>query len=635
MVCGPNGAGKSSILLAISLVLGQAHTERAKRLSDLIRWGEDQARISLLLDNSPREGNRPFPQYHIDTVEVTRILKKGGDYMYLLQGQPISKEKTVEIFNRLGLNPDNMLIIMHQLMVGRFALISPGEKLLMLEEAVGFQSYRADVLDANTRLKKAMSEEESLAAVLESTQETYQYWKREYEKYQKKKELEEKLRRLQGELLWGRVEKRETALAKLDERIESRKRTIESIEEKIGEAEKQLHTKQRALESTLKEMRQLEEKRIKLEKEAAQAETDLEWSKLQDRDLAEDLEILARVLSATEQIGSSQETHSVIGPLRELRERLASRRSKAEELLSSSSSKKMQQSLTSAIQEYDRASRATDKAIEQLIDSRVQFEVLGFRRKLLLEEYRSLQSQRRIAKQELAPLLRSAERLGPRPSKIRKIIEIEMAIAAAEEELRPLAHISEEVEKMYSSYVGLVKDLKEKAELVTKNREETLRELAKRCDMWKTVVGSFLEELSARYNTILAGIGASGAARLVEARDVEKAGLELLVSFRGGKMGSLDGLAQSGGERSVALMAFLLTLQQHIKSPFRAIDEFDVHLDPRNREMISDLIVSSFMESGGGQYLAITPGQIGSIKDSTHVIVVQNISGASVVSEVK
>ena len=635
MVCGPNGAGKSSILLAISLVLGQAHTERAKRLSDLIRWGEDQARISLLLDNSPKEGNRPFPQYHIDTVEVTRILKKGGDYMYLLQGQPISKEKTVEIFNRLGLNPDNMLIIMHQLMVGRFALISPGEKLLMLEEAVGFQSYRADVLDANTRLKKAMSEEESLAAVLESTQETYQYWKREYEKYQKKKELEEKLRRLQGELLWGRVEKRETALAKLDERIESRKRTIESIEEKIGEAEKQLHTKQRALESTLKEMRQLEEKRIKLEKEAAQAETDLEWSKLQDQDLAEDLEILARVFSATEQIGPSQETHSVIGPLRELRERLASRRSEAEELLSSSSSKKMQQSLTSAIQEYDRASRATDKAIEQLIDSRVQFEVLGFRRKLLLEEYRSLQSQRRIAKQELAPLLRSAERLGPRPSKIRKITEIEMAIAAAEEEFRPLAHISEEVEKMYSSYVGLVKDLKEKAELVTKNREETLRELAKRCDMWKTVVGSFLEELSARYNTILAGIGASGAARLVEARDVEKAGLELLVSFRGGKMGSLDGLAQSGGERSVALMAFLLALQQHIKSPFRAIDEFDVHLDPRNREMISDLIVSSFMESGGGQYLAITPGQIGSIKDSTHVIVVQNISGASGVSEVK
>jgi len=133
LICGPNGAGKSSILLAISLVLGQAHTERAKKLSDLIRWGEDQARISVLLDNSMKEGRRPFPQYRTDTLEVTRILKRGGDYSYLLQGTPVSKEKIVDIFSRIGLNPNNMLIIMHQLMVGRFALIAPREKLLMLE----------------------------------------------------------------------------------------------------------------------------------------------------------------------------------------------------------------------------------------------------------------------------------------------------------------------------------------------------------------------------------------------------------------------------------------------------------------------------------------------------------------------
>ena len=51
-------------------------------------------------------------------------------------------------------------------------------------------------------------------------------------------------------------------------------------------------------------------------------------------------------------------------------------------------------------------------------------------------------------------------------------------------------------------------------------------------------------------------------------------------------------MTQSGGERSIALMAFLLALQQHIASPFRAIDEFDVHLDPKNREVISKLIVA-------------------------------------------
>ena len=635
LIAGPNGAGKSSILLAISLVLGQAYTERSKRLSDLIRWGENQARISLLLDNSLKEGKRPFPQYHTDTVDVTRILRKGGDYGYLLQGRPTSKERVVEVFTRIGVNPDNMLIIMHQLMVGRFASISPQEKLHMLEEAVGFESYRADVIDADTRLRKALSEEESLAAVLESTQETYQYWKKEYEKYQKKRELEEKLRRLQSELLWGRVERRETALAKLDDKIESRKRTIELTEAKITEAKEALGTKRRTLDSALNKRHQLEEKRIGLEREITRTETDLRWAKLQTRNTVEELETLSRVLAGQKNPSSGQASSTMIEPLIELREQLESRKKEFEALSVSSSLKDVQADLSSLTEELKKTHQTVDTAIERVIEARVQFEVLQFRKKLLSDELRGLQAQRGIAKQELTPLIKRAERTGSRPTKIRNIGDLEMAIAASEELLRPLAHISEEVEKMYTSYVGLVKDLKEKAELVAKNREEVLRELAKRFDMWKSVVHNFLAQLGDRYSGILSTIGASGNVRLVEARDIEKAGLELLVSFKGGKPTPLDGLTQSGGERSVALMAFLLALQQHIKSPFRAIDEFDVHLDPRNREMVSDLIVSSFKEAREEQYVAITPGQIEAVRENVHVIVVQNVSGLSEISEVK
>ncbi|MFB6216003.1 MAG: AAA family ATPase, partial [Candidatus Aenigmatarchaeota archaeon] len=43
LITGPNGAGKSSILLAISVALGQSHTERSRKLSDLIRRGEEMA----------------------------------------------------------------------------------------------------------------------------------------------------------------------------------------------------------------------------------------------------------------------------------------------------------------------------------------------------------------------------------------------------------------------------------------------------------------------------------------------------------------------------------------------------------------------------------------------------------------
>jgi chromosome segregation ATPase len=113
LICGPNGAGKSSILLAISVVLGQTYTERARRLSDLIRWGADEARITLQLDNRARGQGKPFPQYHVDTVTVTRILKRNGSYQYLVQDHPVAKGDVTVALERYGLNPDNILVIMH------------------------------------------------------------------------------------------------------------------------------------------------------------------------------------------------------------------------------------------------------------------------------------------------------------------------------------------------------------------------------------------------------------------------------------------------------------------------------------------------------------------------------------------
>ncbi len=137
LIVGPNGAGKSSILLAISVVLGQAYTERSRKLSELIRWGEQEARISIKLDNKSTKGTRPFPQARTDQVLITRVLKRNGDYLYLLNNKPVSKMELGEGLSGLGLNPDNMLVIMHQLMVGRFGSVSPVEKLLMLEDAIG------------------------------------------------------------------------------------------------------------------------------------------------------------------------------------------------------------------------------------------------------------------------------------------------------------------------------------------------------------------------------------------------------------------------------------------------------------------------------------------------------------------
>jgi chromosome segregation protein len=207
-------------------------------------------------------------------------------------------------------------------------------------------------------------------------------------------------------------------------------------------------------------------------------------------------------------------------------------------------------------------------------------------------------------------------------------------IGAVEQQIRPLASISEDVEKMYSSYTKVYEDLRQKAAQVAKNREEVNTELDKRLTRWRDVLTRFLEESTGKYNEILATVGAGGGIRLVSSRDIENCGIEILVGFKGNNPTPLDAFTQSGGERSIAMMAFLLALQQHITSPFRAIDEFDVHMDPKNRELVTQLIIASSKNLIQDQYLAITPGQI-NVTNECHVIVVQNIEGSSSVSELK
>lgn len=616
LICGPNGAGKSSILLGVSVVLGQAYTERSKRLSDLIKWGTDEARITLILDNSGKK--RPFPHYHSDVVTVTRVLKQNGTYYYLLQNKPAAKTTITDVFRSMGLNPDNIMVIMHQFMVGRFAAVSSQDKLKMLEEAVGFQSYREEVVDARARLDSVMSEEHSLAQVLESTKETHDYWKREYDRFLQKRQLETKLEVLKRELLWSRIQKRREALTRIESRIESKTRAIQSIETKIQELAESKKKRQAKFDEINLGRMELEDKRVDLVKEITTHELNLEWT----TNLLQNFQSVETELGIAPDKPEPQALSKLKVSWTETGEESQKGLSRAKEKMGLLADK------------IADASGRLEDALSRLIDTNVEYEVSGFKRKLLSEEIADLQTQVRLAKEELDPMVASGEKGGPPIESPRKIFDVMLDIGAMEEQVKPLASISEDVERMYSSYAKVYEELRQKADQVAQSRQEVLTELDKRLSRWREVLATFLEDLTVRYNQTLGTVAATGAIRVISSRDIEKCGLEILVGFKGNKPTPLDAFTQSGGERSIAMMAFLLALQQHITSPFRAIDEFDVHMDPKNRELVTNLIMSSSKNLVEGQYVAITPGEI-NVTDNCHVIVVQNIEGTSVVSELK
>lgn len=82
---------------------------------------------------------------------------------------------------------------------------------------------------------------------------------------------------------------------------------------------------------------------------------------------------------------------------------------------------------------------------------------------------------------------------------------------------------------------------------------------------------------------------------------------------------SRDLKSLSGGERSYSTVAFLLSLWSIVESPLLFLDEFDVFMDQINRSFAMELILSAAKENLNGQYVFLTPQEMGNIRPDEYV----------------
>jgi chromosome segregation ATPase len=613
VIGGPNGAGKSSLLLAISVGLGQSYTERSRKLSDLIRWGKSQARVTLILDNSKRGGKRPVPRYSKDKIFLTRVLRRDGKYWFELENRAATKQDVERLLGKFGVDPDNMLIIMHQSMVEQFTVLSNLEKLRMVEAAVGLEPFRENVLQAQRKLTRILSQEESVSKLLESAEQTLNYWREQYAKYQEKKQLQTKRRFLDRELVWAEVERREGILKGLQADRHKEEEILNRIEEEAKTVKGQLEGQQSQQKTLKDEMKTVFSERLNLERGIAENEST--FSIVQQ--LLEEVAVLEPAI----QKSASQFKLLRNENLREMLENSRQHLSKVNEKV------KENQTKIQSIEE------AAEKVTDQVLDNHIQLALLQYRRENVMANLEKIDAALKDTKSSLNAATVKAEQSGARIAVLKGTAEILDEIRVTDGHLAALADVSEDIERMYESYSKLYLELKEKAQVVAENREKTLEEVKVRMEAWRNVMQSLLERVNLEYQKIMGQTLAAGEVRLANGHDIETAGLEILVGFKGGKPMALDAYTQSGGERTTATMSFLLALQQHVRSPFRAVDEYDIHMDPKNRETIARMLLSTIKDAVA-QYIIITPSQITFAQEDANIITVQNVEGKSIVREV-
>lgn len=652
VVCGPNGSGKSSLLLGICVALGDTYTERSKRLSDLIRWDAESARVTLLLNNAVQEnGYRPVPQYNMDEITLTRTLRRDGKYGFRLNQRSVSKAEVVDLLKSFGFDPDNMLIIMHQTMSTRFANISPQERLKTLEEAVGYESFRRDVVEAKSKLSGILSEEESLSQLLNQARETLAYWREQNERLKEKRQLQKRQTFLQQEMAWSRVLTLEAAVQRLQDELAETERDLSSAEEEMERNTQRIVDAESMLSVMRKQWDDLIEKRIESERLVGVSEHGINASKDQltqveriirsSREQRRRFESAIKTLLDKAQNGPTtlddyftlfteiEETQ--IQTYDNLSNEFLEQRNHLQTEITSYTGR-----LTEAEQEAGRLAlemkairKRIDDTNDQYIEGRIQLALLKDRRGRLRRRTEQVKAEIDHTTRDLRDAEAEALIRGPRIETGRTGEDILNEIRRTQGILMGMADVPEEAEDMYETYNETFREIQRRIEEVKESRRQVLEEIEERNRKWRDVTENLLEEVNVRYKRLLAKLQAVGETRLVNSHDIEDAGLEIIVGFKGAAPQRLDPYTHSGGERSSSVMAFLLALQQNVVSPFRAVDEFDLHMDPQNKEAVSEFIVSA-MEGTDDQYMAITPSQITFKGQDVHIIMVHKTDDVSV-----
>jgi len=149
-----------------------------------------------------------------------------------------------------------------------------------------------------------------------------------------------------------------------------------------------------------------------------------------------------------------------------------------------------------------------------------------------------------------------------------------------------------------------------------KDQRKNLLKLVKEVDSKKKE--QFLEvfdEVNKNFKSIYAQLSEGGEAELLleDEENIFENGLTIKARPRGKKILRLPAL--SGGEKSIASLAFIFAIQQYDPSPFYVLDEIDMFLDGVNAEIVSRMIKQKAEYS---QFINVSLRKI-ALKEANHV----------------
>ncbi|EED15374.1 structural maintenance of chromosome complex subunit SmcA [Talaromyces stipitatus ATCC 10500] len=193
---------------------------------------------------------------------------------------------------------------------------------------------------------------------------------------------------------------------------------------------------------------------------------------------------------------------------------------------------------------------------------------------------------------------------------------------------------------------GMVKEFEDRQRAIDKLQDKMSNYQAKLNDLesaiqeirgkWEPRLDALVKTISDAFSDSFARIGCAGQVTVDKVEDepgpngepggsnFDQWSIQIQVKFRETEnLSVLDSHRQSGGERAVSTIFYLIALQSLSASPFRVVDEINQGMDPRNERMVHGRMVDiacaprntsssangadDVTGGGGSQYFLVTP----------------------------
>ncbi|WP_240493038.1 chromosome segregation protein SMC [Kushneria phosphatilytica] len=322
-IVGPNGCGKSNVIDAVRWVMGESSAKylRGESMADVIFNGSTgrkpvgQASIELTFDNSAGKLGGPYAGYA--EIAVRRVVTRDGQSQYFFNGQKCRRRDIADLFMGTGLGPRSYAII-GQGMISRLIEARPEELRATLEEAAGISRYKERRRETENRMRRTQENLERLDDLREELDRQLERLKRQADAARRYRDLKEREHRLRGELALMRGNALRAQQREQEARVSELETGIERELLSLRESETLLEQTRQDHDAMSETLEQHQRAFYDTGAEIARLEQQLEAARARERQLASDIDSVARDMAEIDRLGSDDEQR-----LSQLNERLA------------------------------------------------------------------------------------------------------------------------------------------------------------------------------------------------------------------------------------------------------------------------------------------------------------------------